>query len=173
MPISFKTPTTFNITDDSGFLAVVNADKYNSFVAEDWQFEQLLTRFVDEMNKNTLIVWSTGGENGWIVSFLNEPSNQEAFKEFSKTIEVTCGKLYLTNYEDLTMAAQYADEKILTKHNTGLYLTIDNGLYNLTVRQMFDANDYQDKRAMDFEIIIHPENKPSQESIKEVFWRKR
>jgi hypothetical protein len=173
MPASFKSPTIFNITDESGFLAIVNADKYNSFVAEDWQFEQLLNHFVDEMNKGTLIIWATAMENNWVVGVSDTPSQENVFKEFCKTIKVTNRKLYLTNYEDLTMAAQYADEQIPAKNNAGLYIRIDNGLYNVTVRQMFDANDYQDKIAVDFEIIIQPENTLRQENIKEVFWRQR
>jgi len=50
-------PTSFTITEDSGFLAIVNADKFNSFVSEEWELSQLLNRFVDEMNNNHLIIW--------------------------------------------------------------------------------------------------------------------
>src|SRR5687767_5827241 len=110
-------PKTLTITDDSGLLAVVNADKYNSFVNEKWELSQLLKRFVEEMNNDNLIVWSTGSENTWTVSFLNQPSDKKSFRDFSKTIEVTDGQLFLTNYEDLTLSAQYKDEKIPAKHN--------------------------------------------------------
>ena len=50
-------PITFKITDDSGFLAIVNADEFNSFVGEEWDLSQLVNRFVDEMNNNHLIIW--------------------------------------------------------------------------------------------------------------------
>lgn len=65
----FKNTIKLKITDDSGFIAIVNADKYNSFVDENWELPQLLNRFVDEMNKDALIIWATGSENKWIVEF--------------------------------------------------------------------------------------------------------
>ena len=101
------TPTNLNITDDSGFLAVANVDKYNSFVSEAWELPQLLGHFVDEMNENTVIVWATGFENEWTIDVLESPSDKKSYREFTQSIEVTNGKLFLTNYEDLTMAAQF------------------------------------------------------------------
>lgn len=58
-----------NITDDSGFIAIVNADKYFSFVDENWNLPQLLNHFVDQMNKQTLIIWTTGLQNTWTIIF--------------------------------------------------------------------------------------------------------
>ena len=110
-------PTTLTITDDSGFLAIANADRYNSFVDGQWNLSQLLTHFVDEMNNANLIIWRTGSENKWTIEFLDNPSNKKAFREFAKTIEVTHGQLFLTSYEDLTMAAQFSEEKIPAKDN--------------------------------------------------------
>ena len=75
-------PATLTKTDDSGFIGVVNPDKYNSFVSEDWQLPQLLNRFVDEMNNDTLILWSTGSENVWIVDFLSNPSYKKIVQRF-------------------------------------------------------------------------------------------
>lgn len=37
---------SFNITDDSGFLAIVNADRYKSFVNEDWELYELMDHFI-------------------------------------------------------------------------------------------------------------------------------
>src|SRR4030095_4998009 len=99
--------TTLSITDDSGFLAIVNADKYNSFLNEGWTLPQLFERFVDEMNRDNLIIWSTDSENTWKVNFVNKPSDKKSFREFSKTMTVTNGQIFLTNYEDLTISAQY------------------------------------------------------------------
>lgn len=36
---------------DTNFIALVNADKYKTFVDEDWEFEPLLQHFSDEMEE--------------------------------------------------------------------------------------------------------------------------
>jgi hypothetical protein len=77
---------------------------------------------------------------------LDKPSNQKAFREFSKSIDVTKGQLFSTNYEDLTMAAQFDEEKIPAKHNSELFIKLDNGKYNFLVRQMFDTENYDYKQ---------------------------
>ena len=154
--MNFSTPLT--ITDDSGFLAIVNSDKYQSFVDSDWELHQLFSRFVDEMNNGNLIIWATGYENEWTVIFLDKPSDHVAFREFSKSIHVTNGKLFLTNYEDLTIAAQFQEEKIPQEGNAELCINLGNGKYDFTIRQLFDPddNDYVAQEKTNFEIIIQP-----------------
>jgi len=51
------------ISDDSGFLAIVNSDTYKSFVDEDWQLNQLMKHFFDEMNNMNIIFWATGNQS--------------------------------------------------------------------------------------------------------------
>ena len=162
----------FTITDNSGFLAILNADKYNSFVNGQWKYSQLLKHFVDEMNNNHLIIWATGLENEWTVNFSDKPTNKKAFREFSKTIEVTNERLFLTNYEDLTMAAQFEDEKIPAKQNADLYIQLDNGEYEITVRQLFDPKDYEydAERKVNFEIIIQPGIQKASDEVDKIFW---
>ena len=164
--------TTLSITDDSGFLAIVNADKYNSFLNEEWAMPQLFRRFVDEMNRDNLIIWSTGCENTWTVNFVNKPSNKKSFREFSKTIAVTGGQIFLTNFEDLTMSAQYENEKIPAKHNVDLYLRLDNGIYEFKVRQLFDPTHYEHKAGdADFEIVVQSKIKTMEQEIDRIFWQ--
>jgi hypothetical protein len=165
--------TTFTITDDSGFLGIVNSDKYNSFVSEDWQLPQLFKHFVDEMNNDNLILWSTGAENVWTVNFVNEPSEAKSLREFNKTLQVTNGKIFLTNYEDLTMAAQYHDEKIPAKHDADLSIDLDKGRHEFQIRQFFDPADdnYEPEGKVNFEIVIQKDTtskKPQQ--VDKVFW---
>src|SRR3546814_2681809 len=97
-----------------------------------------MKHFVDEMNNKYIIFWATGSAYEWTVSFVDKSSNKKAFREFTSTINVTDEKLYLTNYEDLTMSAQFEDTKIPAKHNSDLIIKLENGLYNLTIRQLFD-----------------------------------
>ena len=165
-------PLSLQIGDDSGLLAIVNADKYNSFVSEEWELTQLLNRFVDEMNSGNLIIWSTGVENTWTVSFVNKPSDKKSFREFSKTIKVTDDQLFLTNYEDLTIAAQYEDEKIPAKHSSMLCIKLDNGIYDFRIRQLFNPDVYELPTVdeVSFEIVIQPNPEMMEKQVDKVFW---
>ena len=40
-----------NITDDSGFIAIIEPEKYISFVDEDWDLEKLAKHFKGQMKK--------------------------------------------------------------------------------------------------------------------------
>jgi len=42
---------TFKITDDSGFLAIVNADRFDSFIDEQWELPQLFLFILFRANK--------------------------------------------------------------------------------------------------------------------------
>lgn len=50
------------VTDDSGFLALIDPDEYSGFVAEDWALEDVVTRFHEEMAARHLLIWGTGQE---------------------------------------------------------------------------------------------------------------
>jgi hypothetical protein len=160
------------ITDDSGFLAIVNQHKYNSFVDENWELPQLFNHFVNEMNNETLIIWSTGSSGEWTVLCSDKPSTKKPYREFTKSIVVTDGQLCLTNYEDLTMAAQFADHKIPAAHNAELLIALQNGQYSFTVRQMFDPEDYdyEPDGKVNFEIIMRMHNSEKQ-PVRKIFWQ--
>lgn len=163
--------STLEIFDEDGFIAIVDTNLYHTFVHEDWELDQLFEHFVNEMNKDSIIVWSTNPGGGlWKVKFLNIPSTNKAYRQFDKNIKVTNGKLFLTDYTDLTMVAQFADEQIPSIHNSNLFIPLDNGRYSVTVRQMFDPNDF-DYQSSDyaFEIIIKQTSNES-DKVGNVFW---
>lgn len=167
----FKTTKKLKISDDSGFLAIVNSDTYKSFVDEDWQLNQLMKHFVDEMNNKNIIFWATGNQSNWTVSLVDKSESKKAFREFTSTINVTDGKLYLTNYDDLTMSAQFEDTKIPAEHNSDLIIKLENGLYNLTIRQLFDPEDYnyEADAKVNFEIVMQKTEKETNK-IDKVYW---
>lgn len=163
--------TRLQISDDSGFVAIVNTARYHSFVDQDWEMAQLFHHFVSEMNNEHIIIWATGAENVWEVALLDKPTTQEAFRTFTKTICVTNGQLFLTNYEDLTMAAQFTDEKLPGQHNADLAIPLNNGNYRCTIRQLFDpaASDSHPGDKPHFEIIIQPNYGPAI-ATDQVYW---
>ncbi|NBA75142.1 hypothetical protein GOQ04_06265 [Emticicia sp. ODNR4P] len=159
------------ISDDSGFLAIVNSESYQSFVDEDWQLTQLAEHFVNEMNNKSLVIWSTGLPSIWVVSFVDRPIHKNPFREITSTIAVTEGKLYLTNFEDLSMSAQFEEVKIPAPHHTDLAITLENGLYNLTIRQLFDPQAYtfDPDGEVGFEIVVQKTLKET-EKKEGIFW---
>jgi hypothetical protein len=41
----------YNVIDDDGLIALVNANRYETFVNSDWSLEQLKSHFIEQMNK--------------------------------------------------------------------------------------------------------------------------
>lgn len=164
----------FSVYDDDGLLALINSEKYRTFVDGNWRLDQLLKHFVTEMNNQNLIIWQTNNYGGgkWEIEVLDQPTSNPSFQEFSKTIEVTNQELYLTSYADLTMAAQFSDEVLPSKENADLKIPVDNGIYKITVRQMFDPNNYshEEDEKTSFEMIITKAASNDKSSTKKVFW---
>ena len=146
----------FEISDDSGFMGLVNVDKYDSFVSEDWKFNDLRERFIREMNQGNMLFWSTGQEGLWKVRVTTKKEEIKSFRTISGDINVTDEKLFLTNYEDLSMAAQFQDQRLPLKHNTDLKLRIENGNYEVQINQLFNPDNLSqdDRDKLHFEIVI-------------------
>ena len=164
----------FELFDEDGVIALVNADRYRGFVDNDWSLNQLLDHFINEMVSENLIAWQSnniGGED-WKIEILVTPSERKSFREFEQTINVTNGELYLASYTDLTMAAQFEDEVIPSKENANLKYELMNGKYLAIVRQMFNPDSYENEESddTDFEIILKPVNEYISTKIDAVHW---
>ncbi|WP_116108384.1 hypothetical protein [Lewinella sp. IMCC34191] len=143
------------IIDNDGFLALVDSNKYQPYVKEDWEFDQLISHFISQSNEGHMIIWKTGDEGDeWNIRIENEKTAKNSFREFEARINVTDGQLFLTEYADLTMSASYPSSKIPSKHNSDLKIHLDNGHYNVIIRQLFNPNlDYSEIK-IHFEIIF-------------------
>ncbi|MEM9527951.1 MAG: hypothetical protein AAGA31_15155, partial [Bacteroidota bacterium] len=143
------------LPDDSGFMGLANFAKYRSFISSDWDFEMIKRRIIEEMNAHHLLFWATGFGNLWKVKIDAKPSTTNAYREAEGIIEVTDKKLYLTNYESLTMAAQFDDLKLPEKHLEDLVIELDNGSYLVQFKQLFnpDEEDYNSNE-INFEIAL-------------------
>jgi hypothetical protein len=86
--------------------------------------------------------------------------------------EITDGRLALTNHEDLSMAAQFEDESIPSRHNAGLSITLANGMYIATVRQMFDPGKGLDPSpgTVHFEVVLARVDSSSSISMGNYLW---
>ena len=139
----------YKITDDSGFMGIIDNHKYRSFVNENWNFEQLITHFKQEMSNHSLLLWATGIENTWKVKFQNRFSDENGYREMIGNIIVTNNELYLINYESLTMAAQFENLVLPEKHMQGLKIPLKNGIYKFRIVQLNDPKLFSSNEDVD------------------------
>jgi len=160
------------ILDEDGIIGIVNAKEYNSFVDENWQLEQLKSHFTQEMNNQNLIVWQTNNFGGgeWNIEVVKEMSKNNFHSEFSKTIKVSNGVLNIVNYTDLTMSAQFQDEKLPSKQNAEKTIILENGFYNFTIRRMFNPDEEVDEMKTSFEIVTKKINETEKDYTEKIFW---
>jgi hypothetical protein len=130
--------TMLEVTDDSGFLALVVPATYESFVAKKWTLDQIMAHFKGQMVRRSLLIWGTGLEGFWKVVVVMKETNVKGYREVRGPLQVVGGSLLLTNYESLTMAAQYSDVTLPEKHQVNLLVSIPDGEYTCRIIQMFD-----------------------------------
>lgn len=128
----------FKITDDSGFLAIIDPDAYRGFVSADWTWETIQQHFIRAMRERQLLIWGTGLEHFWSVDVSSHPSRVSGFREVTGSITASQGRLLLTNYESLTMAAQFPDVRLPQAHERGQVLSVSPGLYDCRIIQLSD-----------------------------------
>lgn len=132
---------TLSIIDDSGLLAIVDVAKYAPFIGEDWTYDQILEHFVAAMTAKTILVWECGdGGDEYRVSIRTGFTSERGFREVSGAIEASTGTLHLISYTALTMAAQFEDEHLPSKHEAHLLFRISPGPVRLRLVQMFDPS---------------------------------
>jgi hypothetical protein len=129
------------VTVDSGFLAVIVPATYEGFVDRDWEFHQLLGHFHAQMARRSLLLWGTGLEGFWRVDVRLSPSGIQGYREISGPLHVVGGAVLVTNYESLTMAAQYADVRLPQQHERDQLVELPDGEYVCRVVQMFDPEE--------------------------------
>lgn len=144
------------IDDESGFMAIFDPDAYESFVSEDWEFDQLLSHFYAQMQARSILIWGTGFGGCWRVGIESAPTAEAGFRCLSGSIKVSKNRLCLINYESLTMGAQNRQRQLPEKH-LDFSFPLVSGTYNCTVKQLFD-NSTQSRatEGLDFIIEILP-----------------
>jgi len=129
----------FEVTDDSGFLALIDPEAYAGFVAPDWDYDSLIAHFRAAMAARTLLIWQTGAEGEWRVE-VGGPA-PAGFRRTAGAIHSRAGRLHLLNYESLTMAAQFPDVTLPEPHLKHLVLTVEPGDHTVEVVQLTDPDD--------------------------------
>jgi hypothetical protein len=129
------------VPDDTGFLAVIVPATYEGFVDKDWQLDQLMAHFRAQMAKRSLLIWGTGLGGFWRVDVRLQPSSAKGYREAPGPLRVTGGHVLVTNYESLTMAAQYQHVRLPQQHERAQLVELPDGDYCCRVVQMFDPDE--------------------------------
>ena len=126
---------------DGSYLAILDAGRYASFVGSDWyENDRLLEpHFVEQMRRNVALVWDTGLETDWRLEIREAFSSDRGFREVVGSIESSNGTLCLVNYDSLSMAAQFADQRLPDASSKELLLA--PGIYKFRVIQVIDPRD--------------------------------
>jgi hypothetical protein len=128
----------YEITDDTGAIAFVDPDAYESFIAEEWTVEQLDEKFKAQMSQKHLLIWETGMENIWRVQVDFAKTHVRGFRDATGPIVATQGRLLLTSYDSLAMAAQYNDVRLPEPHELDQVISVPPGEYHCRIIQMYD-----------------------------------
>ncbi len=131
--------TELALFDDSGLLGLVDATSYSTFVGEDWTYEQLLSHFASQMQRNALLVWDCGdGGNNYRIKVRDRITTEGGHREITGQIVVTGGELHLASYTALTMAAQFPEYGIPDKSEQDLVVSVAPGTYKVRIVQKYD-----------------------------------
>src|SRR5262245_36822926 len=82
-----------------------------------------------------LLIWGTGQEGRWTVEVSGSQPPAVGIRDVVGSIVSSHGRLLLTNYESLTMAAQFRDVVLPEAHQAELIVRIEPGVYRCRVVQ--------------------------------------
>jgi hypothetical protein len=169
----FSKSNKLKIIDDDGIIAVVNPDKYNLNLEyrEKWTSREFKD-FLLKTNKGNLIIWGTGLEAEWTIEVVTKPTGKSAFRQFEQFIEVSNEQLILATFSDIMMTLQFEDKKLPSGDNQKLIIPLDNGIYRMTVKQLFDPEDYDynPNRKINFELFFERQNEIKSQNIDNIIW---
>lgn len=135
----------FNV-GDTNFLAIVNTNRYFSYVDEDWDLKMLKKHFIKQTEQGNILVMqmtNEGIEDDWKirVEFGDSILESECFRKDTGYIKVDNSELCFVEYTCLTMAAQFKDEKVPDNYCDKFRFKIDNGVYKVNITQFYDVDN--------------------------------
>lgn len=168
-------PTTFDVSDEDGILALLNLQTYRAQVAWELLDPDLIDHFTAELEAGHGIIWqaSTLGGGDYRIDVVSAPSAAQSLRELTGTVEVTDGRLYVVDYTDLTMAAEDDGPwRLPTKSGATWFVEVPDGTYGVTVRQLFDPEEETEARdGASFEIVLAADEHVPNSPADALFWR--
>jgi hypothetical protein len=132
-------------------LAVVDLAAYRSFVAPDWTLDAIREHFAAEVARGAMLAWGTGAPGNWRVEVTRERGPQGGFRECAGRVRVTADRLYLTSYDELTVAAQFRDVCLPRPGTEEWAVAVEPGWYDCRVVQLYNP------ALADTETVFHQE----------------
>jgi len=161
---------------DTNFIGIANTERYNSYVDEDWELDTLLRHFANETNKGNILVFQMteeGIEHSWDISVKvnSDEINPNCFRRVIGYLRVTNNQLYLVDYDCLTMAAQFKDEKVPDGNCANYKINMENGDYKVEVIQYYNVDEDSRVGANQKDILFNFIKTSNFQSIdNNVFW---
>jgi hypothetical protein len=119
-------------------LALVDAQAYKSFVAENWTADQLMAHFSRQMQDRRLLMWGTGAPGKWRVEVTMRWSDEKGFREAQGSIAATTNRLLFADYAVLSRAAEFPNNRLADEEPGDMWVTLRPGVYQCRVVQLFD-----------------------------------
>ncbi|GAA2070345.1 hypothetical protein [Microbacterium hatanonis] len=121
--------------DEDGFVCLVAPETYHGFVDEDWELGQLLGHFVSQMNLGSLFIAYPGPDDaGAAVAFVERAARPMTTSDAVGSVVVGPGGLWVTDYAQLTMAAQFDDEAPTS--SGAVRLSVHEGVHRVTLQRV-------------------------------------
>ncbi|WP_127529774.1 hypothetical protein [Paenibacillus kobensis] len=161
---------------DTSIIGLVNAQEYKSFVNSDWKLNELLNHFSEQMTNGNLLVYqmtNEGIEHSWNILIENgsDITDEEFYRKAEGYIKVTSNRLYIVDYDCLTMSAQFEDSGVPDKNCKKNEIDLSNGTYKVTFYQYYnvDESNYMGRTDMDAKMVFTLVS-DFQDNTDQVFW---
>ena len=161
---------------DTNFIGLVNAERYKSFVNEDWNLDMLLDHFSNEMKSGNILVFQMtdeGIEHSWRVETKLKSGliDQKCYRKAEGYIKVTENQLYVVDYDCLTMAAQFESDKVPDNNCSKYKINIETGVYKVNIIQFYNADKDEYMGTNKSDILFNFTKVPNfQQTADKVLW---
>ena len=133
-----NTAQIVHVGGDGSHLAIVDAEQYRSFVGDWAQDDRLRKHLINQSARESVIAWGTGFECDWKLAISPGISNRSGFREFESVITTKSGKLYVVNFDSLTMAAQFENHTLPDEETADYRFVVPPGRYRVRIVQLVD-----------------------------------
>lgn len=120
--------------DDYGLYGIYDPDSYESFVSEDWGWDELRDHFHEQMRLMRMAIFSSTCRANWSFGIMHEPVACTVFREQTAPIVATSNRLILCDYSHLVSGARREDIKLPEDDYYFCYeIRVKPGTYNVRV----------------------------------------
>ena len=131
--------TRYRIPADYGCLALLDVDRYVSYIGEDRATNGIKSHLVVESKKGSIVAWGCPYGNWNVDVFVGTSSKQEVVRSYTGFLRVS-GQLFLTDYDSLLSAALFDDDKFPFHGLEENVISVEPGIYSCKVIQCYDSS---------------------------------